>query len=186
MASWPLAASPATSNPSCCRISRTACRTISWSSARRMRVGILTRVLLAQEREEIRKAPQIGPGKSLTAWPSEYRGAPRLRRGAPERWGGWGAMSGPRISSAGPSGLDQATADGVADEPGGLVDAGLFHDPCPVGLRGLEADPQELGDLLRRLALGDELQHFSLAGCQRVHGQLRLGPVPPADRLRDP
>src|SRR5213593_4464240 len=67
MASCPLAASPATSNPSCCRSSRTPCRTISWSSARRMRVGILTRVLLAQEREEIRKAPQIGPGKSLRA-----------------------------------------------------------------------------------------------------------------------
>src|SRR5438445_11055442 len=103
----------------------------------------------------------VGVSRSATAWP-----------GGSERWGGWGAMSGPPISSASPSGLDQATADGVADEPGGLVDAGLFHDPCPVGLRGLEADPQELGDLLRRLALGDELQHFSLAGCQRVHGQL--------------
>src|SRR5256885_5412896 len=41
----------------------------------------------------------------------------------------------------------------------------LFRS-CPVGLRGLEADPQELGDLLRRLALGDELQHLSLAGCR--------------------
>src|SRR5438445_9753870 len=172
MASWPSAASPATSNPSCCRSSRTPCRTISWSSARRMRVGILTRVLLAQEREEIRKAPQIGPGKSLTAWPSEYRGAPRLRRGAPSVGGVGGPCRGPAFPRPGPSGLDQATADGVADEPGGLVDAGLFHDPCPVGLRGLDADPQELGDLLRRLALGDELQHLALAGRQRVRGKL--------------
>src|SRR2546425_12436529 len=146
MASWPLAASPTTSNPSCCRSNLTPCRTISWSSARRMRVSILARVLLAQERREIRKAPQIGPGKSLTA--------PRDAR------------------AAGASGLDQATADGVADEPGGLVEAGLFHDPCPVGLRGLEADPQESGDLLCRLALGDKLQHLSLAGRQRVHGKL--------------
>src|SRR2546430_8779711 len=52
-----------------------------------------------------------------------------------------------------------------------------LHDALPisgpVGLDGLGADPEELGDLLRRLALGDKLQHLAFPGRQRIGRQDR-------------
>src|SRR5256885_5744936 len=56
--------------------------------------------------------------------------------------------------------LGQTQANRVADEAGGVRRVELLQDPGPVGLDGLGADPEELRDLLRRLALGDELQHL--------------------------
>src|SRR3989442_1096542 len=44
--------------------------------------------------------------------------------------------------------FDQIVADGVADQFGQRVDTELAHDVGPVGLDGLEADPQGPGDLL--------------------------------------
>src|SRR3989442_1208602 len=58
--------------------------------------------------------------------------------------------------------LDQATADRIADEASGAVDVGFPHDPGPVGLGGLEADPLELGDLFPGLALLDQLEDLAL------------------------
>src|SRR5438046_4633286 len=86
---------------------------------------------------KIRKVPEIRPGKSLTRWARDKDG--------------WE-----------PSGLDQPTAHRVADEAGGLVDVGLFHDPRPMGLRGLEGDSQQLGDLLRRLDRRNQVQALAL------------------------
>ena len=54
-----------------------------------------------------------------------------------------------------------------------------------MGFCGLEADSQEAGDLLRRLALRDELQDLALSGRQRVARYIRLGQVGFDDRLRD-
>src|SRR5438034_5963441 len=59
----------------------------------------------------------------------------------------------------------------VADEAGGVRRVELLQDPGPVGLDGLGADPEELRDLLRRLALGDELQHLAFPRRQRIGGQ---------------
>src|SRR5262245_24648993 len=121
-ASAPLAASPTTSNPSRCSSSRRPCRTIVWSSASSTRVAILGSVVAAIP-ERIRQPPQLRTGNS----PSR-----------PSAGGGRGGLR-----------LDQAAANRVADEPGGFVDVRLLHDPRPVRLGGLEADPQQPRDLLR-------------------------------------
>src|SRR5215510_15656407 len=70
--------------------------------------------------------------------------------------------------------LDDAPADRVADEAGGVVDLELGHDPRAVGFGGLGADAEELGDLLGRLAFGDELKHLALAVGQGIARQRRL------------
>src|SRR5213593_1373014 len=70
-------------------------------------------------------------------------------------------------------------------QAGGLVDVGFLHDPGPVGLCGLEADPQELGDLFRGLALRDQLEDLALPSRQRVARHLRLGQVRLDDGLGD-
>src|SRR5881296_3991013 len=66
------------------------------------------------------------------------------------------------------SGRDQSFADGVAHEPGGVVDVELVHHPAAVKLGGLDADVQQVGDLLGRFALGDELYHLPLPRAQRA------------------
>jgi hypothetical protein len=75
--------------------------------------------------------------------------------------------------AAGESGLDQAFADGVANEPRRLVDVELAHDGRAVRIGRLHADTEDLGDLLRRLALGDELQDFALALAEPIGTGLR-------------
>ena len=75
-----------------------------------------------------------------------------------------------RCVPAGDSSLDQPAADGVADEAGDLVDPQLEHEATAVGLGGLHGDSQHLGDLLRRPALGHQLQNLTLARGERVAG----------------
>src|SRR5438132_4804324 len=111
-ASAPLAASPTTSNPSRCSRTRRPCLTIVWSSASSTRVAIVGSVVSAA-RTPIRQPPQMGAGNSPVHW---------------------------RLRQADGSRLDQAATNRVANEPGGLVDVGLLHDPRPGGFRGLEAD----------------------------------------------
>ena len=55
------------------------------------------------------------------------------------------------------SGGGQPAADGVADEGSRLVDVQLAHEVDAMGLDGFDAQPQARRNLLRRLALGDEL-----------------------------
>src|SRR2546427_1138090 len=98
-----------------------------------------------------------------------------------ERFGGpWNLKGGPGDCPYGAkraSDLDQTPANRVPDDAGGVWRVELLHDPCPVGLNGLGADAEDLGDLLRRVALGDELQDLALPGRQRVRGQRRLRQV---------
>ena len=62
-----------------------------------------------------------------------------------------------------PSGANQAVPDGVAHQPGGLVDVELLHDAIAVRLGSLEGNAEQLGDRLRGLALGDQLQDLAFA-----------------------
>ena len=61
----------------------------------------------------------------------------------------------------------------------------LLHDPRAVGLGGLDADPQEVRDLLRGLPLGDELEDLELPGAQRVGRKIALGQIRLDDGARD-
>src|SRR5262249_25416243 len=74
-------------------------------------------------------------------------------------------------------GLDEAPADGVADQTRRLVDVEPRHDPGPVILSRLDAHPQEPSDLLRRLSLRHELQDLMLSGTQRIGWKLSLRQV---------
>src|SRR5262245_47923518 len=76
--------------------------------------------------------------------------------------------------------LDDPLADRVADEARRLVDPELAHQPGAMELRRLDADAQDLRDLLRRLALRDQLEDLLLARGQRL-----LGSAPPAQRGLD-
>src|SRR5438093_9597379 len=70
-------------------------------------------------------------------------------------------------------GLNEAVADRIANQAGGLVDAQLVHDMGPMGLRGLVAHPQEARDLFGRLPFGDELEHFAPSWGQGVVSLVR-------------
>ena len=59
--------------------------------------------------------------------------------------------------------LDDARADRVTGEAGGVVDVELFHQMLAMLLDGLDADAKFAGGLFVGLALGDELEHFHLA-----------------------
>src|SRR6185312_14078961 len=59
--------------------------------------------------------------------------------------------------------LDDACADGVTGQPGGVVDVELGHEMFAMFLHGLDADAEFRGGLFVGLAFGDELQHFHLA-----------------------
>ena len=75
--------------------------------------------------------------------------------------------------------LDQAAADRVAGQLDAVAHAELVEDVLPVALDGLDADHELLGDLLRRVRLGDQLQHLQLARRQDVELLAR-----PAGRAR--
>src|SRR4051812_28130771 len=84
------------------------------------------------------------------------------------------------------SGLDQAAADRVARQLDAVAHAELAEDVRPVALDGLRADHEDLGDLLRRVRLGDQLHHLELAGCQRLEvAVLVLAREEVADQRRD-
>src|SRR5437764_7827365 len=94
-------------------------------------------------------ASGTGTGTRATAMDYTYRrgrGAPRLRRGASERWGVWGAISGP------PTTIDEPAADRPADR--GHLPAGprcaadpRAAAPPPRGGAALGRPPREPGHL---------------------------------------
>src|SRR5919201_866742 len=59
--------------------------------------------------------------------------------------------------------LDQAAADRVAGQLDAVAHPQLVEDVLTVSLHRLHADHELLGDLLRRVRLGDQLQHLELA-----------------------
>src|SRR5208282_5977697 len=62
--------------------------------------------------------------------------------------------------------FDDARADGVAGESGGVVDVELLHEMLAMLLDGLDADAEFRRGFLVGLALSDQLQHFHLARSQ--------------------
>src|SRR3989454_3396717 len=130
-----------------------------------------------------RRAPCSGApnsGRRFSTRSSRASSAPRnavyfTLGGAQERFHSFGATR--RRYPAASLELDQATADRIPDEASGAVDVGFPHDPGPVRLGGLEADPLELGDLFRGLALRDQLEDLALPRRQRVGRHLRFGQV---------
>src|SRR2546428_13588240 len=83
------------------------------------------------------------------------------------------------------SSLDQALTDGIADEPGRVVDIELGHDPHAVRFCGFHADAEQLRHFPRRLPLRDEAEHLLLADGERVAGYLVAGQIGLHDGLRD-
>ena len=59
--------------------------------------------------------------------------------------------------------LDDACADGVTRESGGVVDVEFFHEMFAMLLDGLDADTEFGRSFLVGLAFGDQLQHFHFA-----------------------
>src|SRR5262245_5885496 len=148
------------SKPPCSKRKRRPCRTIAWSSASRTRVP-----MPRQSTGDTRRANRATAANRVGKIPE---GSGESRRPAGSAW---------------ESGLDQSAANRVTNEPGGLVDIGLLHDARSVRLRGLEADPEQLGDFFGRLPLGDELQNLALARRQRVGRHIGLGQEGLHDRL---
>ena len=70
--------------------------------------------------------------------------------------GGWG------------SGLDEPATDRVPGQRDPVVEAELLEHVRPVALDGLLADHECLGDLARRVALGDQLDDLELARCEWI------------------
>ena len=64
--------------------------------------------------------------------------------------------------------------DREADHPGQVVEVEPVHDVRAMGLHGLHAEVQALGDLLRGETLRDELQHLPLPRCQQFPWVLSL------------
>jgi len=62
--------------------------------------------------------------------------------------------------------FDDARADGVASEPGGVVDVQFLHEMLAVFFDGLDADAEFRCDLLIGPAFGNELEYFHLARSQ--------------------
>src|SRR5207302_11409843 len=73
-----------------------------------------------------------------------------------------------------PLGANQPLPDGVADQPGRLVDVELGHDPYAVRLGRLHAHAEEGGDLLGRLPFRDELEDLMLSRRQWVGREVSL------------
>jgi len=59
---------------------------------------------------------------------------------------------GPGVNPGARSGLDQAAANGVANQTGRLMDIKLLHEPRSVGFRCLYADPQVRRDIFGGLS----------------------------------
>ena len=64
---------------------------------------------------------------------------------------------------------DEAHPDVVTDQARQVVDAQPVHQPGPMRLDRLGADPQPAGDSLRRLALGDPAEDLA-PGLRGVRG----------------
>src|ERR1017187_1429409 len=69
--------------------------------------------------------------------------------------------------------LNDARADGVAGESGGVVEVELAHDLLAMFFDGLDADAQFRGRFLVGFAFGNQLEHFHLARTQAGVAQLR-------------
>src|SRR5690242_17080084 len=95
----------------------------------------------------------IGPPRVAFLSRLAGNGGRRYRSAAPSRTDA-APRSGPMLR------LDQPAADGVARQLDAIAHAELVEDVLPVSLHGLDADHQLLGDLLRRIGLGDQLQHL--------------------------
>jgi hypothetical protein len=62
------------------------------------------------------------------------------------------------------SGGDDFVADGVEDEFGEGVEIELEHDVGAMGFGGVDADAEEVGDLLVAFAFGEKLEDFAFTG----------------------
>jgi hypothetical protein len=60
--------------------------------------------------------------------------------------------------------IDQPHSDGVPDKPCRLMDIQTRHQLRSVRLDGLDANADARRDLLRRIALGDQLENLALTG----------------------
>jgi len=65
--------------------------------------------------------------------------------------------------------LNDAFGDGVACQPGDIVNAELVHDLLPVLFDGLNTDAQVSSDLFIRAPLREQLKHLCLA-CRQIVG----------------
>src|SRR5260370_32050662 len=81
----------------------------------------------------------------------------------------------------------QPVPDRVADQLGGGVDVELAHRGRAVGLHRLDADAEQVRDLLVAVALGDELNHLAFPRRQRDPVVARSGLLDEIveQRLRD-
>src|SRR5262249_20560956 len=70
--------------------------------------------------------------------------------------------------SSGSLGEDEAAADRVARQLDAVAHAELLEDVLAVALDRLDADHELRGDLLRRVGLGDQLQHLKLARGEHI------------------
>ena len=71
--------------------------------------------------------------------------------------------------------LDDARADGVTGETGGVVNVELLHEMLAMLLDGLDADAEFRRGLLVGLALGDDLVVLGRGALQAVRGGGRSG-----------
>src|SRR6185436_15019866 len=83
------------------------------------------------------------------------------------------------------SGSHEPTADRVTHESGRLVNLELSHELGAVRLGRLHAQAEHHGDFLRRLALGDELEHLAFARRQRIGRHRGTRQVRFDERARD-
>jgi hypothetical protein len=75
--------------------------------------------------------------------------------------------------------------DGVAHRPRHVVDVEARHQLRAVRLDGFDAHVEQVGHLLRRAALGYQLEHFALAWGELFEGAwLALGPADAAHLRR--
>src|ERR1039458_7495406 len=65
---------------------------------------------------------------------------------------------------------NDALADGVENQLGDSAQVQLLHDVGAVGFDGIDAEIEQGGDFLARLALGDELQDLPFAGGEQLVG----------------
>src|SRR4029079_13027754 len=62
---------------------------------------------------------------------------------------------------------EEAELDGEADEVGAAVEAELVAEAGAVGLHGLDAEREAVGNFTVRVAVGEQSQHLALARAQR-------------------
>ena len=64
--------------------------------------------------------------------------------------------------------MDQSAPDREAHEPGSIVNIQLSHDASPMAISRLDADSQDYGNLLGRLAFRDKLKDLTFTRAQHV------------------